>query len=166
MDKIVAIIGHPIKTPPLRAYVFSSVIDNKRNLSTEKLEALCGPAHYQLISILYHSPMHEAAKKFNYVLAFLWKNQQDMNIDVFGYHGIKDWKKDNPEICSWLFTNGAYHPGRDIACETGAIILGNEGLHRRDHTTTLEEYMMSVPRCDSIHREVPPGVAEMFCFRK
>jgi hypothetical protein len=163
MEKIVAVLSYPEKMPPLRAYLFSSAIDRKQPSGSHEFKSLCTVTNQQLLSIIYNGPMQEAAKRFNYIIAFLWKQDASSNINLFGYHGIKNWRG-NPDMRSWVFENGVYRNNRDVVCETGAIILGKEGQHRRS-TRNLAEYIGNTPKLyDLVPREVSPEMANISIF--
>lgn len=170
MEQIVAVCTHTEKTPPLRAYVFDSAVRNKCVSDPNRHQSIWNAVNKDLLPIIYDSNMlniPQNVRRRNYIIAFLQKQGGSDIVDIFGYHGISNWKKCNPEVCYWQFNNGIYLPAqRDICCETEAIILGREGEHRRS-TKCRHDYMIASPVLDDLMpREVAPKVVKLFSFRE
>ena len=80
----------------------------------------------------------------NYFNSILWAENGKRIIDFFGYHGLKNNWKGNPDVYSWVIDkkeNYRWHnSGISITCGEGIILLGEEEKFRRT-TKNLEEYM-------------------------
>ncbi|MBI3623919.1 hypothetical protein HY212_07625 [Candidatus Pacearchaeota archaeon] len=83
-------------------------------------------------------------EKLDYVIAALWNNEGNKTADVFGYSGVKNNWKANPEVRAWNCINGIW---RDDAhfCGDMVMILGAEETWRRASTKDLKYYMSHPP---------------------
>lgn len=94
----------------------------------------------------------DGSPKFMYGIAFPWGYVEHggpvRKVDFYGFEFDGSWEKCNPEYRSYVFKNGVYQPDDTNGCETGSIILGKEGEHRRavvESKGDVEDYLMTWP---------------------
>ena len=88
--------------------------------------------------------------KYFWILAAIWGKGGAKMMDLFGYHGIKEWPG-NPCIDSFATANGILVPRettsldeKEITCGDGSIVIGREEQYRRT-TKDLADYMSHFP---------------------
>ena len=80
-------------------------------------------------------------KDFDYFNAILWANEENMKIvDFFGYLGVGEKWKSNPDIESWTIRNGVWRYQNKITCGEGSILFGEEEKLRR-RTKNIDDYL-------------------------
>jgi len=77
--------------------------------------------------------------KLDYFIGILWASQGKPILDLFGYGGISRGDQ-NPEVYSWVITDGEWGRGNPITCGDGLILLGMEEEGRRQ-AGSLDEYI-------------------------
>lgn len=86
------------------------------------------------------------SQPYTFSIALAWglmENEKPIKaFDVFSYKFDKAWNECNPEVDIFNIKNGATSTGN--MCETGTIILGEEGKLRRK-TKSLPEYLEQWP---------------------
>lgn len=80
----------------------------------------------------------------DYFMAISWGEDGQKIVDVFGYSGLKEKWKSNPEVSGWVIRNGIISKTREITCGEGLIVLGQEERHRRQ-TRNLKQYLALPP---------------------
>jgi len=80
----------------------------------------------------------------DFLIMALWADNGKQIAEVFGYFGTNPWPG-NPEVNSWMFSDGIYQrEERQICCADTLIVLGREEEARRK-TPDLKSYMQNPP---------------------
>ncbi|MBI2232731.1 MAG: hypothetical protein HYU56_02330 [Candidatus Aenigmarchaeota archaeon] len=80
----------------------------------------------------------------DFLIMALWGNDGKQIAEVFGYFGTNPWPG-NPEVNSWVFSDGIYQrEQRQICCADTLIVLGREEEARRK-APDLKSYMQNPP---------------------
>jgi hypothetical protein len=86
----------------------------------------------------------------DYFIAISWGEGRDRFLDFFGYTGVKDNWKANPEVHGGVIKNGLFVTGGGITCGEGLIVLGREEECRL-RTKDLEEYLSTTLDLDELN---------------
>ena len=129
--------------PPVISYVHTDGIYEAYGLGAPEI------AKEHLIEVLETQNVQD----YLWMITIMWGDikTKDKMIDWFGYNDIGDTWNGNPAISSWVTRNGILQPRsaqehQGITCGEGIMILGIEEEHRKESTSSLEEYVHSKPR--------------------
>jgi len=122
---------------PIKLYYFVSALDGIYS-DKDGIKA-------DLLTILSENP--EITKQPHlYSITFAWgyrlDDQKVKAFDIFSYKFDKPWNECNPDVNTWVFKNGVISKDREISCEAGTIVLGEEAKMRRE-SKNLEEFLSS-----------------------
>lgn len=92
----------------------------------------------------------ELLRTFQLGFAAVWgdKEKNKRAVDFFGFSGISNWQKSNPDISVLVFKEEKLAP-RASTCGDAAIMLGVEESYRRT-TRNLEQYLRKPPVIDGV----------------
>lgn len=130
---------------PVKAYLHESGYERWGNTKTAT-----GNAGIYIQKIFKSEEFLRLAKReeLDYVISALWNNNGKKTADVFGYSGLReDWKA-NPEIIAWNCVNGVWQsPAR--FCGDTVVLLGEEETWRISGTKDLAYYAANPPNLSS-----------------
>ena len=81
-----------------------------------------------------------AEENLDYFIAISWGENGQKVLDIFGYLGLRDNWKANPEVQNWVVKDGILVQKKEITCGESLVLLGREEEHRLK-TEGLEEYL-------------------------
>ena len=137
----------PERTPPVKVYFhIGGTIAYSGHLSVLDHAKIC------LQKVLDKDPLR--INGYAYLIAMMWGRSKDVisekMIDLFGFGGVnnKTWPG-NPDVYSWVVSNGVYVSEENITCGDSLIVLGKEEEHRRK-TRSLEEFISTFPHMGNL----------------
>jgi hypothetical protein len=128
---------------PVKLYNFKSSLDVFPSTLEIRKDLL------EMMGVLKHRSF--SADDYKYAIAMAWgykqkccdKTEEPIKaFDIFSFKFDKPWNECNPEVDVCCLKN--LSADRSVMCETGTIILGEEGKFRRT-TKDLEDYLSSWP---------------------
>ncbi len=129
---------------PVKAYPFAEDFDRLYGTTEEALREIAD----SITSLpgIMNNPIN--SHPCLYALSFPWGYMERGGpvrcVDWYGFEFDKEWDKCNPEWRATIFRGGRYDPDSTEGCETGLMILGDEGKLRRvvvANMGDLEQYL-------------------------
>lgn len=135
-------IPHAVR--PTRAYVHEAGFTDAYDSRFNRPETYIGKIFEK------HATVFEPD---DFLIMALWGDDGQQIAEVFGYFGINPWPG-NPEVNSWVFKDGIYHPKqRNICCGETLIVLGREEEARRK-SPSLQHYMQNPPEIGELMKKL------------
>lgn len=116
---------------PVKGYPFAADFDRVYGTTHEALEEISRSiARHPVIT---GNPI--TGRPYLYGISFPWGYIEHggpvRKVDFYGFEFDREWDRCNPEWNPYIFRSGIPQPDDTKGCETGLIILGNEGSLRR-----------------------------------
>lgn len=116
---------------PIKAYVFAHEFDRLFGTTQDALREISRALHRHPSAL----QCPESGRPYLYAVSFPWGYIEHggpvRKVDFYGFDFDKPWGECNPEWDPYIFRDGILQPRGTKGCETGLIILGEEGKLRR-----------------------------------
>jgi len=133
----VARLNMPDGRPPVRAYLHEAGLMSAYGTNYEPLRE--AEEYLKQVLIKYKHDF----RKHDFLLAAIWGSEKVQLIDFFGFSGINENWKANPDVKMWVIKNGLYLPEASTYGDS-IIVFGREEAFRRT-TNNLSDYMANLP---------------------